>query len=143
MSDTTQNHGHADHDDHHIVPLSVYITIFLALMVGTALTVWVAFIDLGELNIYLALAIAVTKASLVLWYFMHVKYSSKLVQLASVMGFIWLGIFLSFTFADLNTRDWQPLEGWAPQPVNEYDVDGAAAHGGGHGEAAEHAPESH
>jgi len=141
MSETTQDHGH-DHDAHHIVPLPIYFAIFGALMIGTLVTILIAYVDLGVFNIYVALAIAVTKASLVLLFFMHVKYSSKLVQLASVMGFIWLGIFLAFTFADLNTRDWQPLEGWAPQPVNEYDVDGSA-HGGGHGEAAEHAPEGH
>lgn len=140
MSENTHN----GHDEHHIVPLTTYFAIFGALMVGTAVTVGIAFVDLGALNIYVALAIAVTKASLVVLYFMHVKYSSKLVQLASVMGFIWLGIFLAFTFADLNTRDWQPLNGWAPQPVDEYAVDpDAAAHGGGHGEAADNDSNEH
>jgi len=139
MSETTHNHGHDDHDAHHIVPLPIYFAIFGALMVGTALTVWVAYFDLGVFNIYVALAIAVTKATLVLLFFMHVKYSSKLVQLASVMGFIWLAIFLAFTFADLNTRKLQPLDGWAPQPMEEYAVDGeGAAHGAGHGDSADH-----
>lgn len=126
-------HGHDAHPAHsHIVPLPVYFTIFATLLVLTGVTIAVAFVDLGPFNIYVALAIAVFKASLVVLYFMHVKYSSKLVQLAAVTGFLWLGIMLAFTFADIGTRDWQPLQGWAPQPI-----DGVMLGGESHGEGAE------
>ena len=137
--DTHHESGHEGEVHHHIVPIPVYLAIFGALIVGTIITVAVAYVDLGAANIFVALAIAVTKASLVVLYFMHVKYSSRLVQLAAVTGFLWLGIMLSFTFADIWTRDWQPLNGWAKQPVDEYAIEegAAASHGGGHGEAAE------
>lgn len=130
-SSDQQGHGaHAAH--HHIVPLPVYFTIFATLLVLTGVTVAVAFVDLGPFNIYVALAIAIFKATLVVLYFMHVKYSSKLVQLAAVTGFLWMGIMLAFTFADIGTRDWQGVQGWAPQPI-----DGAVMGGEGHGGAAE------
>lgn len=100
----------------HILPLRVYFSVFAALLAFTALTVWVAYQDFGELNIYVALGIAGTKASLVLLYFMHVKYASRLTQLFSVSGFIWLAILLGFVLTDVNTRDWlHPPSGWTGQ----------------------------
>jgi cytochrome c oxidase subunit 4 len=98
-------------DGPHIIPLRVYFTIFAALMVFTALTVWVAFHDFGVFNIVIALGIAITKASLVILYFMHVRYSSSLVKIAAVAGFFWLLILLGFTMADVLSR------GWIPTPV--------------------------
>ena len=62
----------------HVVPTRVYYLIFAILMVCTALTVGIAFVDLGPLNIVAALAIAVFKATLVVLFFMHVKYSTRL-----------------------------------------------------------------
>ena len=110
--------------EHHIVPLRVYFTVFTALIVFTALTVWVAYIDLGSLNIFVALGIAAFKASLVMLYFMHVKYSSRLTQLFSVCGFVWLAILLSFVLLDVYSRDWlSPSPGWTEQ----YET---PAHGG-------------
>ena len=131
MSDHNDNHAHEAH--HHIVPIPVYIAIFAALLVLTGVTVAVAYVDLGRFNIYVALAIAIFKASLVVLYFMHVKYSSKLVQLAAVTGFLWLGIMLFFTFSDIGTRDWQPVQGWAPQPI-----DGVVLKGGGAEQGEDH-----
>ncbi len=133
--------SHASH--HHIVPIPVYVAIFAALLVLTGVTIAVAYIDLGPLNIAVALAIAVFKASLVVLYFMHVKYSSRLVQLASVTGFLWLGIMLFFTLADNWTRDWQSVQGFAPQFVDQplgHSAPAGEGHGGsapaeGHGEA--------
>ena len=121
--------SHAAH--HHIVPIPVYAAIFAALLVLTGVTIAVAYIDLGPLNIAVALAIAFFKASLVVLYFMHVKYSSRLVQLAAATGFVWLGIMLSFTLSDIWTREWQPVHGFAPQFVDEPL---------GHGEPAAEAP---
>jgi cytochrome c oxidase subunit IV len=90
----------------HIAPKSLYYTIFMALMVGTALTVWVAYIDLGPFNSIVAMAIAVTKASLVILYFMHVKYSPKLTKLVVVASVFWLAIMLIMTMGDYMTRSW-------------------------------------
>jgi cytochrome c oxidase subunit IV len=91
---------------HHVVPIKVYLAIFATLMVLTAFTVWVAFLDLGPLNVVVALGVAVTKASLVVLFFMHVKYSSKLTWLVVVSGFFFLAIMLALTMADIVSRGW-------------------------------------
>ena len=91
----------------HISPTSTYFAIFGALMVGTALTVAAAFIDFpAQLNFPIALAIAVTKATLVILFFMHVKYSSKLTWLVVASGFVFLAILLAFTMSDIVSRGW-------------------------------------
>ena len=90
----------------HVVPLKIYFAIFAALMVLTAITVWVAFIDLGPMNTVVALGIAVTKATLVVLFFMHVKYSSKLTWLVVASGFVFLAIMLAFTMSDIVSRGW-------------------------------------
>jgi cytochrome c oxidase subunit 4 len=93
----------------HIVYPRVYVTIFLALMVGTALTVIAAFQDFpGPLNAVVALTIAVVKATLVVLYFMHVRYSSRLVWLIVAAGLFWLAILFALTLSDYSTRDWLP-----------------------------------
>lgn len=98
----------------HIVPKKVYYLVFAALMVLTATTVWVAFFDLGALNDVVALGIASTKAMLVILYFMHVRYSNKLIWIFAGAGFFFLIILLAFTVGDVLTRDWisVPL-GWS------------------------------
>ena len=89
----------------HIVSRTVYFVIFGALMVFTALTVYVAFLDLGgALNTIVALTIAVIKATLVVLYFMHVRYSTRLIWVIVVAGFFWLGIMFVFTLSDYLTR---------------------------------------
>ena len=90
----------------HIVSKKVYYVIFGALMVLTALTVWVANIDLGseKLNTVVALAIAVTKAMLVVLYFMHVRYSSRLTWVVVAGGFLWLLIMVGLTLSDYLSR---------------------------------------
>lgn len=91
----------------HIVSLRVYITIFLALMVGTALTVWAGLQDFpGPLNVVVALTIAVVKAALVVLYFMHVRYSSRLIWVVFASALFWLGILFALTFSDYWTRGW-------------------------------------
>ena len=95
------------HTDHHIVPLRVYYTIFAVLLLCTYLTVQIAFLDLGPLNTIAALVIAVFKATLVVLFFMHVKYSTRL-TLAVVLGSVfWLGILLALTMGDYLTRAWR------------------------------------
>ncbi|MDA0206543.1 MAG: cytochrome C oxidase subunit IV family protein [Acidobacteria bacterium] len=128
---------------HHIVPIPIYVAIFATLLVLTGVTVWVAYLDFGAMNIVIALAIAAFKASLVVLYFMHVKYASKLTQLASVLGFVWLAILLGMTSSGIFTRDWIGSDpGWAMQPLDAGAVHHDAAEGAEHGEEAE-APAEH
>ena len=91
----------------HIVPTRVYYLIFAALMVGTYLTVQAAFIDLGAFNTVVALAIACVKGTLVILFFMHVKYSTRLTWAVVVGSIFWLGILLALTFSDYLTRPWR------------------------------------
>ena len=91
----------------HIVSLRVYFTVFLSLMVGTALTVWAGLQDFpGPLNVIVALTIAVIKAALVVLYFMHVRYSSRLIWVIFASAIFWLGILFALTFGDYWTRTW-------------------------------------
>jgi cytochrome c oxidase subunit 4 len=90
----------------HISPKSTYLTIFGALIVCTTLTVIAAFINLGNLNFPVALMIAVFKATLVVLFFMHVKYASKLTKLIVGAAFFFFGIMLTLTFADYLSRGW-------------------------------------
>ncbi|MGH9712435.1 MAG: cytochrome C oxidase subunit IV family protein [Candidatus Acidiferrales bacterium] len=95
----------------HVVPLRVYISVFLALLVLTGLTTWVAYFDLGPMNTVLALAIAVAKMLLVILFFMHVKYSSGLTRLIILAGFFWFAILVGLTLSDELTRGWTPSSG--------------------------------
>lgn len=105
----------------HIVSKKIYFVIFGALMVGTVLTVIVARQDLDYLfhgaNTVVALTIAVIKATLVVLYFMHVRYSSRLTWVIVVAGFFWMGIMFALTFSDYWTR--QPHQSEPPSAVNE------------------------
>src|SRR6476659_9410090 len=96
----------SEHNTHHIVPKSIYYTIFLALMVGTGLTWWVATIDLGAMNNVIMLSIAVTKATLVVLLFMHVKYGTRLTWAVVIGSVFWLIIMLALTMSDYLTRTW-------------------------------------
>ena len=91
----------------HIVPTRVYYLIFAALMIGTYLTVQAAFIDLGAFNTVVALAIACVKATLVILFFMHVQYSTRLTWAVVFGSIFWLGILLVLTFSDYLTRPWR------------------------------------
>jgi cytochrome c oxidase subunit 4 len=73
-------------------------------MVGTGLTVWAAFQNFGPLNIVIALGIASIKATLVVLYFMHARYSPKRTQLVIVCSVFWLAIMLALTLTDYTTR---------------------------------------
>ena len=95
------------HAGHHIVPLKVYYTIFGILLLCTYLTVQIAFFDLGALNAIAALAIAVFTATLVVLFFMHVKYSTRLTWLVALGALFWLGILLALTMSDYLTRAWR------------------------------------
>jgi len=91
----------------HIVSLKIYLSIFLALLVGTALTVWAGLHDFpGQLNVIIALTIAVIKATLVVLYFMHVRYSSRLIWVVFTSALFWLAILFALTLSDYWTRGW-------------------------------------
>lgn len=90
----------------HLSPKSTYYAIFGALMVFTAITVGVAFVNLGALNFPVAIAIAITKATLVILFFMHAKYSSRLTKLVVGGAFFFLAILLSLTMTDYLSRGW-------------------------------------
>jgi cytochrome c oxidase subunit IV len=89
----------------HIVPTRVYYGVFGALMVLTVLTSWVAFQDLGSFNLVVALGIAIIKATLVILFFMHVKYSTTLTKAIVASGFFFFVILVFFTMADILTRN--------------------------------------
>ncbi|HYK22380.1 MAG TPA: cytochrome C oxidase subunit IV family protein [Pyrinomonadaceae bacterium] len=91
----------------HIVPLRIYLTIFLVLLAGTALTVFAAFVDFPwQLNTIVALTIATVKATFVVLYFMHLRYSSRLVWVILAAALFWMGILFALTFSDYRTRAW-------------------------------------
>jgi len=91
---------------HHVAPVSLYLTIFGALMVGTILTVAVAKFDLGPLNNVLMLTIASAKALLVVLYFMHVRWGTRLTWVVAASGFFWLLILFGLTMSDYMSRGW-------------------------------------
>jgi len=95
----------------HVLPLRIYFGVFLALLVLTATTVAVAFVDLGPLNNVVALGIAVLKATLVILYFMHVRYATRLTPLVVLSGLFCLVIMVGLTFADYATRGWLGVPG--------------------------------
>ncbi len=90
----------------HITSPKVYIAVFLALLVLTGVTVLVAFQHFGPFNDVVALSIAVTKATLVILYFMHVRYSTGFTKLVVISGFLWLLFLIVLTLNDYILRGW-------------------------------------
>ncbi len=91
---------------HHVPPKGMYYAVFLALIVGTILTVVVARYDLGPFNNIVMLTVACTKALLVVLFFMHVRWSSRLTWVVASSGFVWLLIMFGLTMADYMSRGW-------------------------------------
>ena len=90
----------------HVAPKSMYYAVFAALIIGTALTVAAAFIDMGALNNVVMLAIAIAKATLVVLFFMHVRWGTRLTWVIAASGFFWLLILFGLTMQDYLTRGW-------------------------------------
>jgi cytochrome c oxidase subunit 4 len=82
------------------------------LLALTLLTVGVAYLDLGPLNVAVALGIAICKALLVMLFFMHLRYSSHLIWIVAASGVVWLGHLILFTMSDYVTRGWLSRPGW-------------------------------
>jgi cytochrome c oxidase subunit IV len=96
---------------HHVDSVATYAIILVALLILTVATALVATIDLGPANIIVALGIAVTKMLLVVLFFMHVRYSTKLTRLVLIGGMLWLAILLLMAFSDFATRGWLGVPG--------------------------------
>jgi cytochrome c oxidase subunit IV len=105
------SHEGTEHHTEHIVPMGVYISVFLALVALTWVTTFVSTVDLGRLNIFVALSIAIFKASLVLLFFMHVKYGTRLTKMIVLSGIYWLFLLLFIVMMDLWTRGWMGVPG--------------------------------
>lgn len=113
----------------HIVSLKVYFLIFAALLAMTALTIQVAFVNLGHLNIYVAMTIAVIKGLLVVMFFMHLRYSSNLTKLFVSAGILWFAILIALTTSDYFTRPWQTRpDGWVAIEESTPDPRHVTAH---------------
>ena len=98
----------------HVVPVRIYLAVFISLLFLTGLTTAVAYVDMGRFNLVAALAIAVVKMLLVVLFFMHVKYSSNLTKLVIVAAVLWLGIMITLTLSDELTRNWGVrIQGWS------------------------------
>ena len=95
----------------HIVSPKIYAVIFASLMLGPGVTVWAAFQNFGKFNIVIALGIATVKATLVVLYFMHARYSPKRTQLVIVCSVFWLAIILALTLTDYTTRSHETQPG--------------------------------
>ena len=95
----------------HVVPVRTYFLVFVTLLAMTALTTAAAFVDLGPLGNLVAMAIASFKATLVVLFFMHVRYSSKLTSLVVTAGLFWLAILIVLTLTDYLSRGWLGVPG--------------------------------
>ena len=96
-------------DDHHVVPVKLYATIAGCLFALTAITALAAFVELGALNTPLAIGIAILKATLVVLFFMHVRYNTPLMWVYAAAGFFMLLILLALLMQDYMSRDWEEL----------------------------------
>jgi cytochrome c oxidase subunit 4 len=95
--------------EHKAISVRSYVLIWLTLIILTFTTWGVAYIDMGPFNIVVALVIAAFKMSLVIYFFMHVKFNDALTRLFVGAGFVWLLIMIALTLADYNSRGWLPL----------------------------------
>lgn len=99
------------HDSETVVPVSTYLLVYAALVALTVLTTAAAFVELGRLHLFVALVIAVTKALLVVLFFMHLRWSGPILQLAGVVGLIWLSVLILLSLSDFLTRPGQSALG--------------------------------
>jgi cytochrome c oxidase subunit IV len=90
----------------HTVSLRTYFGVFISLFVLTMATYTAAYMDFGRMNLVVALGIAITKATLVVLYFMHVKYGPRLIALLVATGFLWLGLLIAGVLQDTLSRGW-------------------------------------
>ena len=95
-----------EHAEHHIVSPLQYSYVFLTLLVGTAITVGAAYVDLSWANPVIALGIASFKACVVILFFMHAAYQSKLIKVTIASGFFIFLVLIAMTLTDYISRAW-------------------------------------
>jgi cytochrome c oxidase subunit IV len=123
--------GPSGHSQHHISPVRLYLVVWIGLMILTAITVGVYKFDFGALNVVIAMAVATVKASLVVLFFMHLKYDKPFHAVAFSIGIIFFGLFLGLQLLDVATRtDPEPTKDFAPVPPPTLKVGKAGGHGG-------------
>ncbi len=120
MSPTLHDHSGSPHA--HIPKAGTLVKVWLTLVIFTIVTALVATVNLGEWNVVVALIIAVTKASLVAWIFMGVRYTTSLTKLFVVAGLVWLGIMILITSSDYTSRTWT----YQAQPWSQNKAGGAS-----------------
>lgn len=96
---------------HHVSSVRTYLLVFASLLILTGATVGAAYLDLGVWNDIIALAIAVTKAVLIILWFMHVRYSDGLTRVVVVAGWLWLIMLILGVLDDVLTRSWRFVPG--------------------------------
>jgi cytochrome c oxidase subunit IV len=106
MSELPQHEPKHGEHEHHVTPPIVYIVIFATLLVLTALTVGASYVEMGVFNPIIAIAIGVIKATLVVLFFMGVKYSTRLTKLTVGAGLFTFLALISMTLADYISRAW-------------------------------------
>ena len=114
----------------HVVNKKFYFFIFVTLVILTIVTALVATVDLGPLNVVVALLIALCKASLVVLFFMHMRWASHLLHIVAVAALFWLGILMALTLSDYRTRDWTPSPApWETSSLGQENASGSRMNG--------------
>jgi len=90
--------------EHYVVPIRTYLAVYVALMILVAITVSASFIDLGIISVIIVLSIATAKAGLIMLYFMHLRYSPKLMWVFAGLGFFGLSIMILIAMGDYVAR---------------------------------------
>ncbi|MFT3769857.1 MAG: cytochrome C oxidase subunit IV family protein [Minicystis sp.] len=122
MDAHAHGHGHGGKDHvPHILPFSTYLATLVALLVLTAITVGVSYIDFGSANVWIALLVATIKAGIVALVFMHLFFDHKFHSVILVMGLLFLGVFVAFTMFDTETRgrNNDPVKGDRPVDIKQ------------------------
>ena len=104
MSDAHDTHGELDMGHHHVSSSAMFSSVLVALLFLTFITVAVTQFDFGSANMLIAMGIAAVKASLVIAFFMHVKWDTAINKIVFLSSFLFLSLLFVFTLADLFTR---------------------------------------
>lgn len=110
-TEISHDHSHDEGHEHHITPVRDYVLTFFALLVLMILTVIAAQYNFGIANNLIAMAIAITKATMVVLIFMGVRHNTRLTWLWAGLGFVWF-LLLFGILSDYYTREWNPTPGW-------------------------------
>jgi cytochrome c oxidase subunit 4 len=109
LQQTSQAHA----QEHHVIEVWTYVKIYFALMALLAVTVGAYYMDMGshQINLVVAMTIAMVKAVLIVLFFMHVYYSAPLTWVTAVGSLLWVGLLLMFLLADYLSRGWLDILG--------------------------------